>query len=352
MKTPLSAHRAAGAFARIASVAAVLSLSPATAGAQGEVNIYSYREPQLMAPLLKAFTDKTGVRANLIYASQGLEERIAAEGRNSPADVLLTVDVAKMTDAKTMGITQPVNSELIASNIPAPYRDPEGHWFGLSMRARVVYASKDRVKQEAITYEELAEPKWKGKICTRSGQHPYNLGLLAAMIAHHGEAKAEAWVRGLKANLARKPTGGDREQVRDVHAGLCDLAVGNTYYMAAMQNETKNVEQRQWAAAVKILFPNAKDRGTHVNIAGVVLAKNAPNKANGVKLIEFLASDQGQRMYADMVFEYPLKPGLAYADLVKSWGTLKPDALPLTQVANYRKAASEMMDKVNYDAGP
>ena len=340
------------ALLAIAGVASAACCAAERAEAAGEVNVYSYREPPLMAPLLQAFTAKTGIKVNLIYAPQGLEERIAAEGRNSPADVLLTTDVARLTEAKDKGITQPAVSDVLTRSIPAAYRDTDGHWFGLSMRARVVFASRDRVAQDAITYEELADPKWKGKICSRSGQHPYNTALLAAMIAHLGEAKAEAWLRGLKANLARKPAGGDREQVRDVTSGLCDLAIVNTYYMGAMQTETNNPEQQKWAAAVKLLFPNAGDRGSHVNISGAVLAKYAPNRANGVMLMEFLASDEGQRIYAEVVHEYPLKPGAPISERVRSWGTLKPDALAASKISTFRKAASELMDKVNFDAGP
>ena len=222
--------------------------------AQGEVNVYSYREPQLIDPLVKAFTDKTGIKVNIVYAAAGLNERLAAEGANSPADLLFTVDAGRLSEAKDAGLTQPVDLPALKA-IPAQLRDPDNHWFGLTMRGRVIYASKDRVKQDAITYEELADPKWKGKICSRSGQHVYNTSLLATMIAHKGEAAAEAWAKGFKDNLAQKPAGGDREQVRDVQSGKCDLAIGNTYYMALMMTNEKNPEQKQWAAAVQAAVP-------------------------------------------------------------------------------------------------
>ncbi len=238
---------------------------------------------------------------------------------------------------------------MLESAIPASLRDPQGHWFGFTRRARVVYASKERVAQDAITYEELADPKWKGRICIRSGQHTYNVALVASMIAHHGEEKAEAWLTGLRDNLARKPAGGDREAVRDVKAGLCDLAIGNTYYMAAMLS---NPEQKPWADAVRMLFPNAGDRGTHVNISGGALAAHAPNKANGIKLLEFLASPEAQKLYAEKNGEYPVVPGVAEPELVKSWGELKADPLPLETIAELRKKASELIDKVRFDAGP
>ena len=184
-----------------------------------EVNVYTYRETQLIQPLLDAFTKDTGIKTNVVSASSGLEQRIKSEGDKSPADVLLTVDIGRLQDAVNLDITQPVKSTVLDKAIPAQYRDPNGQWYGISMRARVVYASKERVKQDAITYEELADPKWKGKICIRSGQHIYNNALFAAYVAKHGEAKAEEWLKGLKANLAQKPSGGDRETARDVADG-------------------------------------------------------------------------------------------------------------------------------------
>jgi iron(III) transport system substrate-binding protein len=324
-------------------------LSPASA--QGEVNIYSYREPGLIDPLLKAFTEKTGIKTNVVFAASGLNERLAAEGANSPADLLFTVDAGRLSEAKDAGLLQPVTSTVLAA-IPAAFRDPTNQWFGLTMRGRVVYASKDRVSQNDIGYEDLADPKWKGKICVRSGQHVYNTSLLATIIAHKGEAEAGKWAAGLRANLAQKPSGGDREQVRDIMAGKCDIALGNTYYMALMATNTKNPEQQEWAKAAKIIFPNAKDRGTHVNISGAGVTKNAPNKANAVKLLEFLASPEAQKIYATANNEYPISPGVEPSDIVKSWGTLKPDNLPLENIAKYRKKASEIMDKVKFDDGP
>lgn len=327
-------------------------LSTSAARAAEDVNIYSYRQPQLIAPLLMAFTEKTGIKANVVYAKSGLIERIAAEGKNSPVDVLLTVDIGRLTDAKNRQLTQPVSTPAINDNIPATYRDPEGHWIGLSQRARIIYASKKRVPQTDITYEELADPKWKGKICARSGQHPYNIALLASMIAHHGVKEAENWAQGLKNNLARKPSGSDRGQVKGIFAGECDIAIGNSYYMAAMQTNKKKPEQQEWAKSVRILFPNAKDRGSHVNISGAVLAKNAPNKQNGVKLIEFLASAEAQKIYAEVVNEYPLKTGVTISARVSSWGVMKPDTLPLEKIAKARKEASQIMDRVHFDQGP
>ena len=324
----------------------------APARATEVVNVYSFREPGLIRPLLKAFTAKTGIATRLIYGQDGLLERMAAEGANSPADVLLTVDIGRLADAKAKGVSQPVKSAIIDANIPARYRDPEGHWIGLSQRARVVFASKARVPQNAITYQELADPKWKGRICMRSGQHTYNIGLLASIIVNEGPAKAEAWARGVKANLARKPAGGDRDQAKAIFSGECDLAVANTYYMAAMLTNDRHPEQKQWAASIKILFPNAGDRGTHVNISGAVLAKYAPNRANGVRLIEFLSSTEGQRLYANQVNEYPLLSGVPISPLVAGWGKLNADPVSFDKIAAQRRAASIIMDKVGFDGGP
>jgi iron(III) transport system substrate-binding protein len=351
MQATLKARRGACASARVALALAALAGGAAAAAAE-EVNIYSYRQPQLIDPLLKAFTDKTGVKTNVVYAADGLNERLAAEGRNSPADVLLTVDAGRLSEAKDAGLTQPVESAVLAKQVPAQFRDPGNHWFGLTMRGRVVYASKDRVKQDSITYEDLADPKWKGKICIRSGQHVYNSSLIATIIAHKGEAFAETWLKGVRDNLAHKPAGGDREQARDIASGKCDLALGNTYYMALMTTNEKNPEQKQWAAAIRLMFPNANNRGTHVNISGVAMAKNAPNKAAALKLMEYLASDEAQKIYATANNEYPVGPGVPPSDIVKSWGTLKADPLPLENIAKHRKRASELVDKVNFDAGP
>jgi iron(III) transport system substrate-binding protein len=342
-------------FRTLATVAGALTLSLAAAlpaAADGEVNIYSYRQPDLIKPLLDKFTAETGIATNVVSASSGLEERIAAEGANSPADVILSVDIGRLDGAKQLGITQAVSTPTIDANVPAQYRDPEGHWVGLTMRARVVYASKDRVAEDTITYEELADPKWKGKICTRSGQHVYNIGLFASLIANDGAEQAERTIKGIKENLAVKPAGGDRDQAKAILAGECDLALGNTYYVGLMATNEKEPEQKEWAKAIKVLFPNAEGRGTHVNISGAALARNAPNRDNAVKLIEFLTSDEAQEIYADTNFEYPVKPGLEVNEIIASWGELKPDPLPLATIAADRKQASEIVDKVGYDDGP
>jgi iron(III) transport system substrate-binding protein len=231
--------------------------------------------------------------------------------------------------------------------VPAQYRDPEGHWYGVSMRARVVYASKERVKQTAITYEELADPKWKGKICIRSGHHMYNNALFAAVVAKQGEAKAEEWLKGLKANLAQKPSGGDRETARDVAAGKCDLGIGNTYYWALMND--KEADKKAWADATKVILPTFQNGGTHVNLSGVVIAKHAPNKTNAMKFVEWMVGEKAQHMHADLNYEYPVRAGIAINPTVAGYGALKADMLPVAQIASNKKKAATLVDKVGFD---
>ncbi|WP_454632017.1 Fe(3+) ABC transporter substrate-binding protein [Bradyrhizobium cenepequi] len=338
-------------FRVLAASAAVLCLTlpvVSTASADnGEVNVYTYRETKLIQPLFDAFTKDTGIKVNVVSASSGLEQRIKAEGANSPADVLLTVDIGRIDEAVKAGVTQPIKSEVIEKIVPAQYRDPDGHWAGISMRARVIYASKDRVKQDKITYEELADPKWKGRICIRSGQHIYNNALFAAYAAKHGEAKAEEWLRGLKANLAQKPSGGDREAARDVAAGKCDIGIGNTYYWALMMNN--DPDKKPWAEATRVVLPTFEGGGTHVNLSGVLLAKHAPNKANAVKLIEWLAGEQAQQIYADQNYEYPVRAGVAVNPTIAGYGTLNADSLPISKIAANRKTAATLVDKVGFD---
>ncbi|WP_442966912.1 Fe(3+) ABC transporter substrate-binding protein [Rhizobium sp. C4] len=332
--------------------AALLAGTAFPAFADGEVNIYSYRQPDLIKPVLDAFTKETGIKTNVLFLDKGLVERIKAEGENSPADVIMTVDIARLTEAKEGGVVQPLKDAKIDANIPANFRDADGDWFGLTTRGRVVYASKERVAQNEITYEELADPKWKGKICMRDGQHSYNIGLIASMIANDGAEATEKWLTGLKNNLVRKPDGNDRSQAKAIWAGECDLALGNTYYVGLMLTDTKEPEQKDWAGAIKVLFPNSKDRGTHVNVSGMALAKYAPDKENAIKLMEFLSSKEAQQIYAEQVFEYPVLPGAEPSAIVKSFGEIHPDKLSLTDVAKYRKQASELVDKVGLNDGP
>jgi iron(III) transport system substrate-binding protein len=313
----------------------------------GEVNVYSYRETKLISPLFEAFTKAAGIKVNVISASSGLEQRIKTEGPNSPADVLLTVDIGRIEEAVRAGISQPIRSDVLDKVVAPQYRDPEGHWYGISMRARVFYVSKERVHETAMSYEELADPKWKGRICIRSGQYIYNNALFAAHIAHHGEARTEEWLRGLKANLGRKPSGGDREAARDVASGQCDIGVGNTYYWALMLN--READRRPWAEATRVVLPTFLGGGTHVNLSAVLLARHAPNSGNGMKLIEWLAGETAQQMYADMNYEYPIRSDIALNPTIAGYGKLQPDPIPLAQLMEHKKAAANLVDKVGFD---
>ena len=312
-----------------------------------EVNVYSYRQPELIEPLTDAFTKKTGIEVNTVFLQKGLLERLAAEGDRSPADLVFTTDISRLTGLVEAGLTQPVNTEALNSNIPAEMRDADGHWFGLTARARLVYTSKDRVSEgEVTTYEDLVDPKWAGRICTRSGSHAYTLALISAHIAHHGEAATKTWLDGVKANLARKPQGNDRAQVKAIWAGECDIALGNSYYMAAM---LKKDEQRAWAESVNVVFPRFENGGTHMNISGMALTKSAPNHENAVKLMEFLASAEGQKIYAEINAEYPVLPSVRASDLVESWGTFERDDKPLTEIAGHRATALRLIEEVGFD---
>jgi iron(III) transport system substrate-binding protein len=317
------------------------------AQAEGVVNVYSYRQPQLVEPLFAAFTAKTGIDVKMVFAEKGLIERLEQEGLLSPADVLLSADVGRLVEAAGKGLGQAVTSETIAAKVPLNLRADDNQWFGLTMRARVLYVSKDRVSQDAFTYEELADAKWKGKLCSRPFDHPYNLGLTAAMIAKKGEAATKTWLQGVKANFAVKPNGNDRAQAKSVKSGECDVAFANTYYMGLMQNNEKEPEQKKWATATRMVFPSSESMGTHVNISGMLMVKSAPNKDNAVKLMEFLASDEAQALYASANYEYPVNPAVAPDKTVAAWGTLKPDGINVSEIAKNMKRASELVAEVD-----
>ena len=312
-----------------------------------EVNIYSYRQPFLIEPLTTAFTDKTGIKVNIVYLRKGMIERMKAEGKRSPADVVLTVDISRLSALVDAGLTQQVVSQTLSTNVPEKYRDPAGHWFGLTTRARIIYVSKERVRTGEIkSYEDLADPKWRGKVCTRSGLNAYNLALTSAIIHHHGEDYAKKWLDGFKQNLARKPQGNDRAQVKAIWAGECDLSIGNTYYMGKM---LKDPEQADWAKSVNIVFPTFEGGGTHVNVSGIGMAKFSPNKDNALALMEFLSSGEAQEIYATANFEYPIAPGTKVDDLVKSWGSFNADNVNLMTIAKLRKKALKLTEIVDFD---
>ena len=312
-----------------------------------EVNVYSYRKPQLIQPIFDQFTKETGITVNTIYAKKGMLERIRNEGINSPADLIFTVDIGRLTDIKNAGLTRAIEVSGLTAKIPENFLDPEGHWIGLTSRARIIVASKDRVTLDEISrYEDLAEEKFKGRVCARSGKHPYMIALVASFVSAQGIEKARNWLRGLKKNLARKPQGNDRAQVKAIYNGVCDVAVINHYYMSMM---LKKDSQRFWAESVRVVFPNQSDRGTHMNVSGVALAKHSPNYANALRLIDFLASENGQAFYAEKNSEYPVLPGVSWNNLQRSWGEFKQDNLALATIASYREMAIKLVDEVGFN---
>lgn len=334
-------------FARIALAVTAATLISGAASAN-EVNIYTTREPGLIQPLLDVYKEKTGTTVNTVFLKDGLVERVSSEGDKSPADILMTVDAGNLVDLVEKGLTQPLESQALNEAVPEQLRDANGHWYALSMRARVIYADKD-LDVEEINYEDLSDPKWQGKLCIRSGQHPYNTALFADYIAHYGVEKAEEWLTGMKNNLARKAAGGDRDGAKDIVGGICDIAVANSYYVGLMRSGRGGDEQKAWGEGIKVFLPTFKDGGTQVNISGAALAKHAPNKDEAIKLLEYLVSDEAQQLYAKANFEYPVKPGVTLDPIIESFGELKIDTIPLSEIVTYRKQASELVDKVGFD---
>ncbi|MBO2644505.1 extracellular solute-binding protein [Shewanella algae] len=314
--------------------------------AAGEVTVYSYRQEFLVKPILDDFSQATGVKVNFVFAKDGIADRLAREGRLSPADLVLTSDFSRLQELVDKQLVTQVESDALKQNIPAQYRDPEGNWYALTMRVRNLYSSNERLGPLAINYEDLADARYKGKVCMRSGKHPYNIALVASMIAHHGEADAKSWFQGLKSNLARKPQGNDRAQVQAVKEGLCDIAIGNSYYYGKMLQDPK---QRPWAEAAVINFPNQENRGAHINVSGMALAKHAPNSADALKLMEYLSSDAAQQSYAEVNMEYPVKVDVPVSELVASWGDFKADDLPVYKLAEHHQAALRLLDEVKFD---
>lgn len=325
------------------SVLSVPSLASAA-----EINLYTTREPALIAPLLEAYAKSTGTKVNTVFMKDGLAERVASEGASSPADILMVVDAGNLVDLAEKGVTQQIESSVLNEAIPAQLRDGKGHWFGLSMRGRVLYAAKD-IDLASFNYEDLADPKWKGKVCIRAGQHPYNTALIADYIAHYGADETEKWLAGMKENLARKAAGGDRDVAKDILGGICDIGIGNTYYVGLMTSGKGGEEQVKWAEAIKVVLPTFKQGGTQVNVSGAAVAKNSPNKAEAVKFLEYLVSDEAQKIYAEANYEYPVKAGAAVDPIIAAFGELKIDTKPLSEIVSHRKQASELVDKVGFD---
>lgn len=334
---------------KLFSVACLAITTPLSAAYAGEeVNVYSYRQPFLIEPMFKEFTAETGINVNVMFAEKGIAEKLASEGEYSPADVILTSEFSRLFELSDKELVQALDSEVVKNNIPAKFRDSDDHWFALTQRTRSVYSSRERVGPLAPSFDylDLAKPEYKGKICTRSGKHPYNIALVSSMIAHYGEQQAKQWLEGVKANLARKPQGNDRTQVKAIKEGLCDYSLGNSYYLGKMLNDPQQVS---WAESVHINFPGQQANGTHVNVSGMALAKYAPNRENAVKLMEFLTGDVAQKMYAEVNFEYPVKAGVPSSQLVSSWGEFRADSLPLEEIAKHHEQAVKLLDEVKFD---
>lgn len=321
-----------------------------SAHATEEVTIYSTREPGLLQPLLDSFTQDTGIKTNAIFVQDGLVERVETEGKKSPADVLMVVDIGKLVELADK-VAQPIHSDLLEKAIPAQYRDVNDKWFALSLRHRVLYVNKD-LDITSFKYEELADPKWKGKVCIRSGQHPYNTSLFSAYMAHHGAAKTEQFLHAVTDNLARKATGGDRDVARDIAGGICELGFANSYYVGKMKTASgKNAEQVNWVNAIKVIYPtfDVKGGGTHANVSGAVVAKYAPHKENAIKLLEYLVSPKAQAEYAKINFERPVLKGAKVDPIIAELGAVTNDSLPMSEIPKYRKEVSKLVDKVGFD---
>ncbi len=323
-------------------VGCCLLLAPLHAFAQ-EVNVYSQRQPFLIKPLLQAFTQKTHIKVNVVYAKKGLVQRIRHEGTRTKADMLLTTDVRPLAEAAKQQLLYRVPPAKFTKAVPAAYRHPEHLWWGVSLRARVIYASKARTKPGDITrYADLALPKWRGKVCIRSAHHPYNVSLFASLLAHMGAKKTKQWLQRLKQNFARKPQGNDRAQMRAIYEGLCDVTIANSYYMGKM---LENPKQRPWADAVTLIFPK-QGHGTHVNISGAAILKHAKHKQAATQLLAFLLSPAGQNLYAQKNYEHPVVPNTPWPPLLKTWGVFKSDPLPLTQLLKHIPSVVKLVDEL------
>ncbi|MDX1363357.1 MAG: Fe(3+) ABC transporter substrate-binding protein [Arenibacter latericius] len=313
------------------------------------VNVYTHRHYKADDELFTKFTEETGIKVNIVNASADeLIQRLETEGKDSKADILITVDAGRLYRAQSKDLLQPVNSKILEANIAPEFREKEGHWYGLTYRARIIAYAKDRVNPEEIkTYEDLADPKWKGKIVIRSSENVYNQSLMASIILADGEEKAKEWAEGVVANMARNPKGSDRDQVKAVASGEGDIAVVNTYYIGLLLND-ENVEERKAGESVGIIFPNQDGRGTHINVSGIGVAKYAPNKDNAVKLMEFLSEEKSQQTLANLNYEYPINPKATKASVLKTWGDFKTDSVELYKLGEYNSKAVMIFDEAGW----
>jgi iron(III) transport system substrate-binding protein len=315
----------------------------------GVVNVYSHRHYDIDQQLFAQFTAATGIRVNVVTGSADeLITRLQTEGASSPADVLITVDAGRLHRARERGLLQAVRSAVLEETVPSRYRDPDGYWFGLTVRARVLVYARGRVDPESIpTYETLTEPSWRGRVLVRSSENVYNQSLLASMIEHVGEAATQQWAAGLARNLARSPSGGDTDQVKAVAAGVGDVAISNTYYVAKLASSTDPQEQRVYEQ-IGVVFPNQNDRGTHINVSGGGVTAHAPNRDNAVRLLEFLVGDDAQRLYAEGNQEYPVKPGIPMSTVLASWGEFRAEELSLVRLGELNSQAVMLSDRARW----
>ena len=332
-----------GVFALI--IGLVISVSPALSD---ELNIYSHRQPFLIKPFLDAYSKSNGTKINVVYASKGLAQRLQAEGPLSPADVILTVDIGRLSVYADKNLLASVKSQVLNNNVPEHLRDPEFRWFAMSKRARVIVARATSIDTKApLRYEDLAEPQWKGRICMRPGSHVYNRALMASMIIANGPKSAALWGKGLMNNLARRPQGNDRAQVKAIYEGECDIAVINNYYFGKLKYSDKEVH-REWANAVNIIFPNQNDRGAHINISGAGIAKHSKNKKEAIKFLEFLTSKLAQNLYGEINFEYPVNPTVSLTKELSSWGSFKEDQVLISKISDYSPQAQMLIDQIGW----
>ncbi|MGB1311572.1 MAG: Fe(3+) ABC transporter substrate-binding protein [Leucothrix sp.] len=332
----------------LSSLIALSSFS-ATHAASEEVNLYSARKEQLIKPLLDKFTEQTHIKVNLVTGkADALLKRLTTEGANSPADILITTDAGRLHRAKVAEVLQPVESDTLDAAVPEHLRDPNGLWFGLSLRARPIFYVKGKVDPaELSTYEALSDPKWKRRICIRSSGNIYNQSLVASMLATGEASKVETWAKGFVANFAQPPRGGDRDQIKAAAAGICDIAIANTYYYGGML-KSKDAKQVEAANKVAIFWPNQDDRGTHVNISGIAMTKAAKNTDNAKQLMEFLANEESQAWYAQINSEFPVREGVAWSEDLQKWGKFKADELSLTKLGENNADAVRLMDRARW----
>ena len=325
---------------------AIISNGAALAESLG---IYTHRQPFLLEPILEAYTKKTGVEFQTVYAPKGLAARLKAEGERTEADLVLTVDISRIKELADTGLLAPLASDILNKHVPSYLRDANDRWTALSLRARIIAVSKERVGKQAITtIEDLASPKWQGRVCSRKGSHVYNRAVLASLIAHNGEEAAKNWTLGLVDNLARRPQGNDRAQAKAIYSGQCDVALMNTYYYGKMKFAKDKPEQQKWADSIEIAFFNQDGRGQHVNISAAGITQGSKRKELARAFLEWVTSEEAQQIYTKVNFEYPVNPNAQLSEEVASWGMFKMDMLPMNVIADNSPQAQRIINETGW----